>query len=67
MGAKRVEIEVEITASGEVHFTVKGAQGKSCVDLTKPLEEALGDVAERKFTAEFYEVEKVAALREVKK
>lgn len=64
--AERVEIEVEITASGEVHLTVKGAKGKSCVDLARPLEEALGEVAERKLTAEYYKSEGVAARREVK-
>ncbi len=57
--ANKVEIEVEITASGEVTFNVKGAKGKSCVDLTKALEEAVGEVAERKLTSEFYLKEQV--------
>lgn len=64
--AKMVEIEVEVTASGEVHLQVKGTKGKTCLDLAKPLEEALGVVEERKLTSEYYESEKAAVAKKTR-
>lgn len=51
------EIEVTIDKNGEVKLLVKGAKGKTCLDLTKFLEDGLGEVRERKHTPEFYEKE----------
>ncbi len=51
------EIEITIDKNGEVKLSVKGAKGKTCLDLTKFLEEGLGEVSERKHTSEFYEKE----------
>ena len=51
------EIEIIIDKSGEVKLTVKGAKGKSCLDLSKFLEDGLGEVRERKHTPDFYEKE----------
>jgi hypothetical protein len=53
--ATKVEIEIEITTTGEVHMEVKGVKGKGCLDLTKPLEAALGKVEARKLKSEYYE------------
>lgn len=55
--AKKVEIEVEIGVDGEVTFDVKGVKGRGCVDLTAPIEELLGEVTERKYSSEYYQVE----------
>lgn len=50
------ELEITISPSGEVSFTVKGVKGGACLDETKFLEDALGgSVIERERTTEFYE------------
>jgi hypothetical protein len=52
------DIEIVITAKGEVTFQVKGVKGGSCVDETKFLEAALGGdaaVVDQQKTSEFYE------------
>jgi len=51
------EINVEILPNGEVKISVSGAKGSQCTDMTRFLEEALGEVQEREFTPEYYEGE----------
>jgi hypothetical protein len=51
------EITIEIDKSGKVNVSVEGAKGAKCVDITRFLEEALGEVAAREFTAEYFEEE----------
>ena len=53
--AVRQEIDIEITADGEVKLTVRGAPGGECLELTKALEEALGLVTDRQMTSEYYQ------------
>ena len=57
------EIEITIDKNGEVTLSVKGAKGKTCLDLTKFLEDGLGEVHERKHTAEFYEKEEDVKIK----
>ena len=53
---RKQDIEITISPSGEVAFTVKGVKGGSCLAETKFLEEALGGaVLDQQKTAEFYE------------
>jgi hypothetical protein len=52
---RKQDIEITISPTGEVSFTVKGVKGSSCVDETKFLEEAMGGVIDRERTAEYYE------------
>ncbi|MGD9099247.1 MAG: DUF2997 domain-containing protein [Anaerolineae bacterium] len=47
-------IEIEITPQGEVKATVQGVKGAACADISAFLDE-LGEVAEDRVTAEFYE------------
>ncbi len=55
---KLEEIDVTIDSDGRVHIEVHGAKGNECLDLTRPLEEALGgQVEERRMTPEAYEQE----------
>ena len=54
------EIQVEILPNGEVKISVKGAKGSQCMELTRFLEEALGEVSERELTTEYYETEEKA-------
>jgi hypothetical protein len=50
------EIEVTIEKDGQVRIHVQGVKGDNCFNLTRPLEEALGnDVIERKMTLESQE------------
>ncbi len=55
--AKKQELEISITAEGEVSINVIGAKGKKCLDLTKDFEEAIGIVTERETKPSFYENE----------
>lgn len=53
MGPKP-KIVVTIDEEGKVTMDVQGGQGKSCEELTKPLEEALGgNVASREHKPEY--------------
>ncbi|HMK45212.1 MAG TPA: DUF2997 domain-containing protein [Methanocella sp.] len=49
------ELEVNIDREGNVTVKVKGVKGTGCTELTKALEESLGDVRDRKFASEYYE------------
>lgn len=40
---------------GKVAITVKGVKGKSCTDVTKNVETALGTVKSQRKTGEYYE------------
>ena len=54
------DIEIVISPTGEVSFTVKGVKGASCLDETKFLEQALGNaVVDRQKTGEYYEEKKI--------
>ncbi|HLU65574.1 MAG TPA: DUF2997 domain-containing protein [Kofleriaceae bacterium] len=53
---RKQDIEITISPSGEVSFTVKGVKGASCIDETRFLEQALGgEVLVREPTSEYYE------------
>jgi len=50
------EIEVTIDPEGKVQILVKGLKGSGCLEVTKPLEDALGGAVEsRTYTSEYYE------------
>lgn len=50
------EIDVYIEKDGRVRIEVRGVKGGGCLELTAPLEEALGgQVESREMTAEAYE------------
>lgn len=53
---RKQDIEITISPTGEVSFTVKGVKGASCLGETAFLEAALGGkVLEREKTSEYYE------------
>lgn len=53
---RKQEIEISISPTGEVSFTVKGIKGASCIDETKFLEQAVGgEILVREPTQEYYE------------
>lgn len=61
---RKQEIEISISPTGEVSFTVKGIKGASCIDETKFLEQALGgEIQVREPTPEYYEQGEDEAVR----
>lgn len=56
------EVEVTIGVDGQVRLLVRGVKGKACLEVTAPLEAALGGViAERRMT---YEAEEAVETEE---
>jgi len=53
--ADRIEIEVTISAAGEVRLATRGLKGEACLAETEALEKALGEVRAREKTGEYYE------------
>lgn len=51
------DIEITIGPSGEVSFEIKGVRGSQCIEETRFLEEAIGEVSERERTAAYYQEE----------
>ena len=49
------EIEVTVSADGQVQIEALGVVGASCLDLTRALEEALGSVESRSCKTEYFE------------
>lgn len=50
------EIEITINKDGQVEVQVRGVKGKACLDITKPIEDALGgSVVLREMTPEALE------------
>lgn len=49
------ELEITIDKAGRVQVAVRGVQGEGCLDLTKNIENEVGSVEEREYTAEYYE------------
>ena len=53
------ELEITIDPEGNVQVHVKGPKGIKCLETSKTLEAALGDLQERSYTGEYYEEEMV--------
>jgi hypothetical protein len=49
------ELEITIDKEGRVQVAVRGVKGEGCLGLTKNIENAVGTVEEREYTAEYYE------------
>ena len=49
------ELEIMIDRNGKVQVAVRGIKGEGCLTATQDLENALGNVEERGYTAEYYE------------
>ena len=59
------ELEITIDKDGKVQVAVRGVHGDRCLALTKNIEEAVGTVEKREYTAEYYEQpEQVATWQE---
>lgn len=53
--SKKEELEISISNTGEVTINVIGAKGKSCIDMTKKLEESLGIIKSFERKSEFFQ------------
>jgi hypothetical protein len=51
------EITIEIDTAGDAKVSIKGVKGKSCRDITRDIERALGQVTTDTVTHEYREVE----------
>ena len=56
------EVEIVISASGEVKVHVKGVKGKGCLEYAKWLTEIVGKVKDQKLTSEYYEPDTKARI-----
>jgi len=50
----KIDLDIKIGPDGRVTFQVKGAPGAKCLEITKELEEELGEVLNREYTSEYY-------------
>jgi len=58
------EIELTIDRDGRVRVQVRGVKGRRCLEVTRPLEEALGgEIESRTLTHEAEEVSRVEDRR----
>lgn len=53
--AGKQELEISIDEDGNVSIKVVGCSGPSCVELTRGIEEALGEVVDRQRTSDYYQ------------
>jgi hypothetical protein len=53
--ADRIEIELVFTPDGQVRLETRGLKGKTCLTETEALEKAIGTLASRTRTSEFYQ------------
>lgn len=53
MGIKKVRIRIGL--DGRTQFKVEGGQGADCIDFTRALEQAVGNVEKRELTADYHE------------
>lgn len=58
------ELEIIVETDGNTIVHVKGAEGSECLDITGALEERLGTVTDRTFTADYYAQPDHARTRE---
>ncbi len=56
------EFEITIAPDGAVEVHVKGYKGKSCLEVMKMFEQAVGVLESRQETSEFYEPDEKVQL-----
>lgn len=64
MGIKKVRIRIGL--DGRTQFTVEGGQGADCIDFTRALEQAVGNVEKRELTADYHEAATAQVRDELK-
>ena len=56
------EFDITIAPDGSVELHIKGYKGKSCLEVMKIFEEAVGALQARRETSEFYEPDEQVQL-----
>ena len=64
MGIKKVRIRIGL--DGRAQFKVEGGQGADCIDFTRALEQAVGNVENRELTADYGEAATAQVRDELK-
>ena len=59
-------LRFKIHQDGRVQETVEGFEGDSCIDATKNLEEALGEIKAKKLTSEAFVSKKNKSFNQLK-
>lgn len=62
---KNSELTITIDKDGNFNIEVLNGDGKSCQDLTRPFEEGLGVVSDKKFKPEYHNEAKQAQSRHI--
>lgn len=57
------QIDVKISATGEIEYKVNGIKGKKCRDLTKAIDQISGKVLHTENTSEFCQAPQVEQER----
>jgi acylphosphatase len=57
------EFDITINPDGSVEVHIQGYKGKSCLEALKIFEQAVGPVASRRETSEFYEPDEEVRFR----
>lgn len=60
------EIRFTIDKEGNTEVEVNGVKGKSCLDLTKQIEEALGSLSSRTLTKEYNDRSKTVGHQHIR-
>jgi hypothetical protein len=60
------KITMLVNQDGSVQLEVDGVKGSSCTDLTKEVEDALGNVTSRKKKAEYHAISKTETKQQVR-
>ncbi|MBI4576753.1 MAG: DUF2997 domain-containing protein [Planctomycetes bacterium] len=61
--ADKQELEIVIAPDGKVSIRVRCVKGAACEELTRPIQEALGQVVGQERTDEYYEATEAEAAR----
>lgn len=60
------KINIQISKTGEIEYSVQGVTGKKCKDLTKAIDEISGKILETKLTAEYQQHETIGQTAQTK-
>ena len=67
MPAEKHEILITVDTDGKTEIAVNGVKGKKCSDITKDIEQALGNATSSKKTTDYYQPEVDATLIQAKR
>ena len=55
MSLENIELEIIIDNKGNITYSVNGVKGKSCIEATEFLDNAIGEITKRDYKRDFYE------------